>query len=1313
DNNDIAHNNINHISTITSHFARGVVVEDNLAYVANDNDGFLILDVSDPIYPEVISSTDTPGFPYDIELQGNIAGIADYTRGLQLFDVSDPSNPEELSLLDTGGQTRGIALDGDLAVLAHFNQGLVLVDISDPNNPSIISSFETPGNPYNVVLVDGYALVADDIAGLSVFDISDPHDPIFIISVDTDGYTLDVGIDGNYAFVADDSHGLIVFDISDIDGPEIIAEHDTRGNASSIQIHNGIVYLADHTEGIVLINIEDPLNPFEVGFYDTIDIARDVFPFGEYAIVADGEFIHIFDCSEAIGWGPGQIPDLVTQISTDNQSLALSIEGNLLYLADGEGGLKILDKSDIINPIELSVYESPGYSSGLIKNNDFIVLADGAGGVRVINIENPNEPFEVESFDTPGVVENILLNNELLFVSNNEDGIRVLDFSDPENLIEIGSIESHGSAADVAVQGNIAYVADYFAGVAIIDITDPANMIEIAIINYLTRAAGVTIDDDILFVADHFAGVHIFDISTPESPVELSTIQTDGYSDKVNIFGDYALISDRQSGFLIANISDPSEPEVLYTQDTNGDCWEIQSDGRYFYVADGDEGVLIFVATELLNWNMEHFTDLIEPTPTEYLVSITQLDFLEDENINNGWLGIFDGQLCVGRARFQDDLPVQITTWQQDIDEGLPGFIPGNEIVYRIWSWEHSAEFISEPEYAIGNGEFGNGQFSLVSLSVLEGPVFDLRVYEHDFEIQVLNTGAEAEITLENTGLEELNITSITTTDEHFSAVPAELMVPPREEATVTITFTPTEAIEYEADIIFESNVPLHPEIAFPVRGEGYVLQGFDLSAEEHDFGRVPVETEFEWEFTVTNNVGELVEIGNIVSSDPAFTVSPDGLTLGDGEEATVSVAFSPDEAIQYGGTITLNMIEPVQADLMVTVQGIGSEGLIVPLTRNFFNLVSTCYVPEDLSAESVFNIEDLAIVYSHTGGFYLPGLINTLGNINLSHGYQLFVRETQTWEVEGPLLDPSTEYTITAGPWHWISYPFNHGVPITQALSAITDQVVIVYTDDGRLWIPVLGINTIGDQAPGEGFMIITNEDVTFTYNQDLMLFRDTVRDDQGEDDDWSTPIVENAPQPTGKPYAILIDATKGLKSLKPSLIEVYDNDLVVGKAIWLEDKPVTPVIAWEGSKEHDLSGFNPGNDIIVKMLDSNGTIIGEYQGGAKFKQGAYAEITVDAIDLNSQIPNEFALKSGYPNPFNPSIEIPFNIPRTSDVKIVVYNVYGQVVDILVDSQVKAGYHKVIWNSERVSTSVSSGMYFVKMEAKGFVKSQKIVLMK
>ena len=107
-------------------------------------------------------------------------------------------------------------------------------------------------------------------------------------------------------------------------------------------------------------------------------------------------------------------------------------------------------------------------------------------------------------------------------------------------------------------------------------------------------------------------------------------------------------------------------------------------------------------------------------------------------------------------------------------------------------------------------------------------------------------------------------------------------------------------------------------------------------------------------------------------------------------------------------------------------------------------------------------------------------------------------------------------------------------------------------------------------------------------------------------------------------------------------------------------------------------------------------------------FSQEVSAVITgVDGERVG--LPDKYSLSQNYPNPFNPFTLIKYALPTAGDVSVVIYNLLGEEVGRLVDSNQDAGYHTVTWNA----SNYSSGIYFYHLQAGDFVKTKKMVLLK
>lgn len=93
----------------------------------------------------------------------------------------------------------------------------------------------------------------------------------------------------------------------------------------------------------------------------------------------------------------------------------------------------------------------------------------------------------------------------------------------------------------------------------------------------------------------------------------------------------------------------------------------------------------------------------------------------------------------------------------------------------------------------------------------------------------------------------------------------------------------------------------------------------------------------------------------------------------------------------------------------------------------------------------------------------------------------------------------------------------------------------------------------------------------------------------------------------------------------------------------------------------------------------------------------------------VSNEIPAKYNLHQNYPNPFNPNTTINFDLPKESNVKILVYDMLGREVDRLVNSELKAGTYKVEWNA----ANHASGVYFYKLITDGYINTKKMILVK
>ncbi len=126
-------------------------------------------------------------------------------------------------------------------------------------------------------------------------------------------------------------------------------------------------------------------------------------------------------------------------------------------------------------------------------------------------------------------------------------------------------------------------------------------------------------------------------------------------------------------------------------------------------------------------------------------------------------------------------------------------------------------------------------------------------------------------------------------------------------------------------------------------------------------------------------------------------------------------------------------------------------------------------------------------------------------------------------------------------------------------------------------------------------------------------------------------------------------------------------------------------------------MRGLVPGEDDFLYTIADSGAVFRTFH-------------PVTAVqEAGSPIPASFALERNYPNPFNPSTVISYQLPVASDVKLVVFDVLGREVATIVDGLEEPGHKSVEWNAG----GVASGVYFYQLQARDFVQTLKLLLLR
>lgn len=153
-------------------------------------------------------------------------------------------------------------------------------------------------------------------------------------------------------------------------------------------------------------------------------------------------------------------------------------------------------------------------------------------------------------------------------------------------------------------------------------------------------------------------------------------------------------------------------------------------------------------------------------------------------------------------------------------------------------------------------------------------------------------------------------------------------------------------------------------------------------------------------------------------------------------------------------------------------------------------------------------------------------------------------------------------------------------------------------------------------------------------------------------------------------------------------------------------------------------LYGIKGSGNVVSDLFTINqttgaGSLVGTIGIKDQIGLGYSVAIPTDVNDEDTDIiPNEFSLEQNYPNPFNPITTIKFNLPLDSKVRLTVFNLLGEIVTEIVNSELSGGTHTYSWKAvDYFGNKVSSGIYFYELRASSvngeFNQIRKMVLLK
>ncbi len=546
---------------------KGIATQGDHIYAAAWNLGIVTVDLSDPDNPAergTIGLSETSSIAAD---SGMLIALV-LRKGLYIYDLSDPARPEPADTLqiDPGAVSLG-ASDGTLAVF--YKEKTVLYDIRGGTLKAKQQEVRTPGGTGTGYIARNTIFIFRRRGSTTIHDISGEGPPRKIGDMPVDGVTSICPGEGDSWLALTGEGDLFRFAVSkgkveatahftvdsgsagtetDSGKKELIAALKGRKRpdtvpGSAISVSSGMIVSYGPKEGAYIFRVEGDLL-----------IPVSMIPNGGFAfdLVADGGWLYLADGSAGLRTGKvsadGQIDWRGHLETSEARDVALS--GDLLLLADGRDGMKVIDISDPAKPVQIGSVPSPYFLSAVVTRGTFAFLAGGLGGAEVVDFSDPAEPrvvwrqdlsevrgvfadedhfyisdgFDgfhiyringgnpqlVTRYDTPGWNDDLFVSGDEIYLAEGGKGLYIADIKDRKRPVMLGSVDIGSIAREIHAFGTTVFVASNKKGITAVDVSDPKKPFIAARHRSADDARGVFADQDFVYLASGAGGVYIF-----------------------------------------------------------------------------------------------------------------------------------------------------------------------------------------------------------------------------------------------------------------------------------------------------------------------------------------------------------------------------------------------------------------------------------------------------------------------------------------------------------------------------------------------------------------------------------------------------------------------------------------------------------------------------------------------------------------------------------------------------------------------------------------------------------------------------------
>ncbi|MBM3329842.1 MAG: T9SS type A sorting domain-containing protein [Calditrichaeota bacterium] len=406
-----------------------------------------------------------------------------------------------------------------------------------------------------------------------------------------------------------------------------------------------------------------------------------------------------------------------------------------------------------------------------------------------------------------------------------------------------------------------------------------------------------------------------------------------------------------------------------------------------------------------------------------------------------------------------------------------------------------------------------------------------------------------------------------------------------------------------------------------------------------------------------------------------------------------------------------------------------------VPLRHGWILFSSVC-PPANPAFPAVFTDvvarNNLYLVKDQSGRFYRPGVFNNMQPFDVRQGYQAKLNNSDTLVIVNVPVAPDTPIPLREG-WNLVAYFPEENLPAPDAFASL-DNLVIAKDEQGRFYRPAAGFSNMGSLTRGKGYQVKVDGagELVYPAGDRIAGILPAMESRQDGGVTHFQPVER-----TGRNMSVLLNVEWRMENVELEIGAFTEDGHCVGAAtiqnpkskiqnriglaVWGDD-PTTPEI--DGAVEGEALTFKlwDGQTESPIALEHSSTRALEH---LTYETDAFLEVSLNTKDSKETevVPEDYALHEPYPNPFNSTTLIRFDVPpinrgatgdmnrgATGEINLRLFDHLGRMVRNLTPQEViAAGQRSVVFDAG----GLPNGIYFLRLEAEGVSLQRKLALVR